>query len=142
MSRVDRVLVHYLTCDRLNGRAAWRERAYFLALPKDVAKVLIISFILPLILSACAVKGDFGRPVQTTNIGHVMNRLFPSVTNLLGNYGRPDVADDEITMRNSGYLLAPPLTPAHGGATAPMATPDKAAVEPLPYPYPTAIRQN
>lgn len=111
MSRVVGVLVHNTPGDRLNARAAWREGVDFPALPRYLAKVLILTFILPLILNACAIKGDFGRP-QPTIFDRIANELLPSVTTLLESRGGSGVTDDEIAMREAGHRLSSPLIPA------------------------------
>ena len=118
MSRVVEVLVHNHTGDRLNARAAWRKGADCLTLPKEIAKVLIISFILPLILSACAFKGDFDRK-RPTIIGRTAGKVLPRVTKLIGWRGGATVTDEEIAMREAGHRLSSPLIPVRNGASGP-----------------------
>jgi len=121
MSRVVAVLVQNIFGDRLNTRTTPRNWADFRSLPKQIAKVLIISFMLPLVLSACAVKGDFGRP-RPTIFDRVTDRLLSSETTLLGSRGRSGVTDDEIAMREAGHRLSSPLIPVRDGAVAPIAS--------------------
>jgi len=118
MSRVVAVLVQNIFGDRLNTRTTPRNWADFRSLPKQIAKVLIISFMLPLVLSACAVKGDFGRP-RPTLFDRFADGLLSSETTLLGSRGGSGVTDDEIAMREAGHRLSSPLIPVRDGAVGP-----------------------
>lgn len=112
------MLVHNIPGDRLNARAVWRKGDDFPTLAKEIAKVLIISFILPLILSACAIKGDFDR-LRPTIIGRTADKVLPKVTKLFKRRGGAGVTDDEIAMREAGHRLSGPLNTARNGASGP-----------------------
>ncbi|MFQ5625273.1 MAG: hypothetical protein ACE5FM_01295 [Methyloligellaceae bacterium] len=118
MSRVVVVLIQNIIGNRLNIRAVPRNWADFRSLPKQIAKVLIISFMLPLVLSACAIEGDFGRP-RPTIFDRIADEFLSSETTLLGSRGGSGVTDDEIAMREAGHRLSSPLIPVRAGAVGP-----------------------
>ena len=63
---------------------------------------------LALLLNACAIEGDFGRP-QPTFFKKLTDKYIASDTTLLGTRGGSGVTDDEVAMRNAGNLLSSPL---------------------------------
>ena len=83
---------------------------------------------LPLVLSACAIEGDFGRP-EPTILDRVANEYLSSGTALLGTRGGSGVTDDEMAMREAGHRLASPLIPSPRGAGGPYGGPGP--VDPL-----------
>jgi len=118
MSRVVAVLVQNIFCDRPNAHAAPCNGVDFRSLPKHIANVLLIAFLLPLVLSACAIEGDFGRP-RPSIFDRDADGLLSRVTTLFGSRDESGVTDDEIAMREAGHRLSSPLMPVRNGAVGP-----------------------
>ncbi|GBE42349.1 MAG TPA: hypothetical protein ENH05_05850 [Rhizobiales bacterium] len=118
MSRVVVFLVQRKSGDRLKPRATRPDRARHQALPKQIARYIFVLLLLPLVLSACAIEGDFGRP-QPTIFDRVADEFLSSKTTLLGSRGGSGVTDDEMAMREAGYRLSSPLNPSPQGAAGP-----------------------
>ena len=87
----------------------WRvAEATFMPFPAKPLKLAILTPMLALLLNACALEGDFGRP-QPTFFQKVADRYVASDATLLGTRGGSGVTDDEVAMRNAGNLLSSPL---------------------------------
>lgn len=83
-----------------------------------IAKFILLSAILPSLLSACALEGDFGRP-KASIFDRMADELLPSETTLLGSRGGSGVTDDEMAMREAGHRLSSPLAPPPHPAAGP-----------------------
>lgn len=115
MSRVVVFFVQRNNGDSLKPRATRRNRARSQSLPKQIARYIFISLLAPLVLSACAIEGDFGRP-QPTIFDRIADEFLSSETTLLGSRGGSGVTDDEMAMRETGHRLSSPLIPSPQGA--------------------------
>ena len=101
-----------------NGRVHKYERATWRAGVSHFIKFLMLPAMLSLLLSACAIEGDFGRP-KATIFDRIADELLPSETTLLGSRGGSGVTNDEMVMREAGHRLSSPLMPAQSPAAGP-----------------------
>lgn len=92
--------------------ARWRgykfERTLLMSGVSILKNFLLLPVILSLLLSACALEGDFGRP-RASIFDRMADELLPSETTLLGSRGGSGVTNDEMAMREAGYRLSSPL---------------------------------
>ncbi len=118
MSRVFVFLDRGNAGDRLKPRAKRRNTAPRPAPPRQIARYILVSMLLPLLLSACAIEGDFGRP-QPTIFDRVADEFLSSEATLLGSRGGSGVTDDEMAMREAGFRLSSPFGPPAQGVAGP-----------------------
>lgn len=121
MSRVVVSLDQTNTSNGLKPYPTQRRTARCQVLAKQIARNILVCLLLPLVLSACAIEGDFGRP-KPTFIDRIADELLPIETTLLGGGGESGVTEDEIAMREAGHRLSSPLISVAQGVAGPYGT--------------------
>ncbi len=104
MSRVEVSSNHKAVC----LRSTWRTPADLFTFPAQIIKFLLLPALLSLLLSACAIEGDFGRPHPTV-FTNLTDEFLLNVDILSRGRVQTEFTRDEIVMREAGERMIRPL---------------------------------
>jgi hypothetical protein len=104
MSRVVVLLNHSV----VGLRAALRATAAVTSFLSNIAKFVFLPALLSLLLSACAVEGDFGRP-RATVFTKITDEVLLNTNIITRGLTWPEFTRDEAVLREAGHRLARPL---------------------------------
>lgn len=104
MSRVVVILNHCV----VGLRTIRRTRGLISSIPEIITRFLVLPIVLTLLLSACAIEGDFGRP-QATVFTKITDEVLLNTNIVTRGLTWPEFTRDEAVLRESGHRLARPL---------------------------------